>query len=204
MDTFEESDARWSEYYQVASDRPVRTFYRQAVGRFQEPGFAIDLGCGAGIETLDLLRRGWRVLAVDKQADGLNRLRQRVPTSLRSNLETRVAPFEQADLPSADLIWAGLSLPFCSPEHFDAVWRRITSALAPDGRFAGDFFGPRHAWARSEGMTFLTRKQVETLADRHNLEYIQEGEGESQTALDGIQQWHMISIRMRKVRTSAT
>lgn len=194
----EGSDERWTAYYRAVSSRPARSFCRGAARRFEKPGLAIDLGCGAGIETRDLLAQGWRVLAVDRQADAIERLRRGVPPEHLPNLETRVAPFDASELPPADFIWAGLSLPFCPPTDFATAWEAITTALVPGGRFAGDFFGSRHGWADSETMTFHTREEVEALARGWHVEYIQEGEGECPTALDGIQPWHMFSVQLRK------
>jgi tellurite methyltransferase len=54
---------------------------------------AIDLGCGDGAETLELLRRGWTVLAVDGSSAGIARLRQSVSPADLPRLTTLVAPF---------------------------------------------------------------------------------------------------------------
>jgi SAM-dependent methyltransferase len=188
---------RWSEYYRKVRGRPINAIFGQALMRFERPGFAIDLGCGAGVETLHLLQRGWQVLAIDKQEAAVDHVHDGAEPEQRERLETRVAPFEGLTLPPADFIWAGLSLPFCSPDHFDDLWSGIVAALRPGGRFAGDLFGVRHAWVDNGG-TFHTREQVEALASPLHLEYIQEGEGEVPTALDGFQAWHQYSLIARK------
>jgi tellurite methyltransferase len=62
--------SRWGEYYKVAPGRPPRELWRQTVIRFgpgdQPSRLAIDLGCGAGTETVALLSEGWHVLAIDQ------------------------------------------------------------------------------------------------------------------------------------------
>ena len=54
----------WTRYYDAAGDDPRHTML-DALVRFDEPGFAVDLGCGTGRDTFELLRRGWRVLGTN-------------------------------------------------------------------------------------------------------------------------------------------
>ena len=34
--------------------------------------FAVDLGCGSGADTIALLKRRWRVLAIDGEAEAID------------------------------------------------------------------------------------------------------------------------------------
>jgi tellurite methyltransferase len=188
----------FSSYYQATAGRSPRELYRQVVRSFTEPGLAVDLGCGIGNETVDLLNRGWRVLALDAQSEAISLLEARIPPEQRDLLETRVASFEALALPPVDFIWAGLSLPFCPPEYFGNMWSKITAALKPGGRFAGDFFGNRHAWAGRPGMTTHSIEQVKALTGSLTLEYFIEEEGETGTVSDGIQHWHAFALVLRK------
>jgi tellurite methyltransferase len=52
-------------YYDGVKGRPPRPTLSRAADAFAGPGFAVDLGCGDGRDTIELLRRGWRVLAID-------------------------------------------------------------------------------------------------------------------------------------------
>ena len=55
----------WSEYYDAVEPYPARETVSVALGFWRtEPGFAVDLGCGTGRDTIELLRRGWRGLGV--------------------------------------------------------------------------------------------------------------------------------------------
>lgn len=190
--------SRFSSYCKATAGRPPRELYRQVVARFAQSGLAIDLGCGIGNETADLLSKGWRVLALDQQAEAISLLEARIPPEQIDRLETRVATFENLELPPADFIWVGLSLPFCPPEYFDGLWSKITASLKPGGRFAGDFFGNRHAWADRPGMTSHTIEQVKALAGSLTLEYFIEEEGETGTVSDGIQHWHGFGLVLRR------
>lgn len=199
MDNANESQSVWDQYYKISAARPPREFLNKTLRRFQTAGLAIDLGCGAGVESVFLLQHGWQVFAIDQQESAVQKLRaSSVTFNTISHLETLVAPFETINLPAADLIWAGLSLPFCPPHEFDTLWRKICSALLPRGRFAGDFFGPRHAWSSQRDMTFHTKEQILALCAALQLEYMIEEEGEQMTATNGIQHWHMFTISALK------
>lgn len=112
-------------------------------------------------ETLALLARGWRVLAIDQEPAALKRVLAAVPEQVRPRLETQVASFEGVVLPAVDFVYAGLSLPFCPPEQFPIVWERVVAAVRAGGRFAGHFFGERDSWNGDPKLTFHTRNELQ-------------------------------------------
>jgi SAM-dependent methyltransferase len=194
----------WDDYYKATSGRPPWPLLIDAASRFDSPGFAIDLGCGAGVESLELLARGWRVLAIDNQPKAIEQLLARVPSEFRDRLETQVMSFEEMELPKADLVWAGLSLSFCPPEHFGRAWAEVVDALKPGGRFAGDVFGDRHApliWSTNSEMTFLSADRVKDMLQHLEIEALVEKEEEARTAFQGIQHLHAFFVIARKPRT---
>src|SRR3954468_24291573 len=73
----------WPAYFAAVAGKPARDTLLKALELFEKekraPGFAVDLGCGSGRDTLELLRRGWRVLAVDSSSEGMELLRAAVP-----------------------------------------------------------------------------------------------------------------------------
>ena len=73
----------WAGYYASSArrePRPLPLAACEELGPGQDRQ-AIDLGCGEGTDTLELLARGWSVLAVDAQPAGLALLRARIPPS---------------------------------------------------------------------------------------------------------------------------
>jgi trans-aconitate methyltransferase len=199
MDNTNKPQSVWDQYYKISAGRLPREFLSRTVRRFQTAGFAIDLGCGTGTDSIFLLQQGWQVLAIDQQESAIEKLRASITPNTVSRLETQVAPFETTSLPAANLIWAGRSLPFCPPHEFHRLWPKISAALLSGGRFAGDFFGSRHAWSNESNMTFHTREQVLALCTELQLEYIIEEEGEEMTATQGMQHWHMFTISAFKL-----
>jgi trans-aconitate methyltransferase len=73
----------WETYYQAVEGRPPHETLLKALSIFDaeplldRPRFAVDLGCGDGRDTVELLRRGWRVLAIDKEQNAFDRLLDR-------------------------------------------------------------------------------------------------------------------------------
>jgi len=190
--------AHWNKYYQATTNRKSRPLLLDALARFGEfKGFAIDLGCGAGVDAAEILRQGWKLLAIDQQPEALELLRQRIPPALRNHLTGQVATFDQVKLPQADLIWSSLSLPFCPPEHFARLWAEILHALKPGGRFAGDLFGERSYWFQEKGMTFHTEEQARALLAPLRIEFFEVEDRERQTATQGVRWMHAFSFIAR-------
>jgi SAM-dependent methyltransferase len=192
----------WRPYYKISAERPPRELLHKTLKRFDRPGYAVDLGCGMGVDGRLMLATGWRVLAIDQQEMAIETVRAMVPPEDAGRLETMASPYKSLSLPEADLVWAGLALPFCHPWDFKALWDEIRESLAAGGRFAGDFFGPRHVWAGSEKMTFHSKEEVLALCEGLELEYMVEEEGEVRTADQGNQHWHQFSVCVRREKPS--
>jgi SAM-dependent methyltransferase len=136
-----------------------------------DPGAAVlDLGCGPGRHSLELARRGFRVIGVDRTAHYLQQGRQKAAE------EGLAVEFVQADMRG-----------FCWPESFDAVISLFTSfsyfedpaenrrvllnafrCLNEGGRLLLDTMGkevlarifqPRD-WVEQDGVFFLQERSV--------------------------------------------
>ncbi|MBE9191838.1 class I SAM-dependent methyltransferase [Gloeocapsopsis crepidinum LEGE 06123] len=187
-------ERKWSDYYQAVEGRPPRETLLMALEKFEEPQFAVDLGCGDGRDTVELLKQGWRVLGIDGEAEAIARLQSRPNIDL-NRLETRVMHFENLVLPEAvDLINASFCLPFCPPEHFSKLWNKIVSALRVGGRFCGQLFGDRDSWATYPNMSHHIRAQVEELLQPFTVEVLQEEKHPGITALGEQKHWHIFHI----------
>jgi tellurite methyltransferase len=205
----------WTRYYEAAGDDPRETLLF-ALERFELEGrgpglLAVDLGCGSGRDTAELLRRGWRVLAIDSDPEGIARLLRRsdLDGDSASRLETQVASFEDAVWPDADLVSSSFALPFCPPDQFGAVWRRIIASLRTGGRFCGQLFGDRDEWARRPSsrawasppaMTFNSRAEVEVLLRELDVERFDEVDTDGTTAVGESKHWHVFHVVARKHR----
>ena len=193
------SDTHWPDYYEVTAERPSWTTTKTAAEAFGDPPadgprFAVDLGCGAGRDTRELLRRGWRVLATDMTPEGPERLWELTPHSDRDRLETEVSRLEDFEVPVCDLVNANLILPFQSAEDYEATWARILAAIPVGGRFSGMLFGDRDQAAQEDGMTCPAPEVIRGYLDGFEVEYWNEKEEDGKTALGDDHHFHLIEV----------
>jgi len=196
----------WSRYYDATKGGAPRETLLLALELFESEGgagaerLAVDLGCGEGRDTVELLRRGWHVLALDAEREAIERLRARpeLDSDAAARLETRTSSFEEADWPRADLVNSSFALPFCPPDQFPALWERIASSLRRSGRFSGQLFGDRDGWAQEPALSFQRRAEVEGMLQAFRLERFDEIEEDGKTAIGEPKHWHLFHIVARK------
>jgi trans-aconitate methyltransferase len=196
-DTF--GDDVWAGYYRWQAGRAVRPLLTRALSAYGavSPGAtAVDVGCGAGLETRALLDAGFVVTAVDASAESLA-IVDAYPES-GSRLTTVHAPMQTVVLPSADLLYSGYALPFCPPEAFAGLWKALLASLRPGGVLAVDLFGDRDEWVTdSPSMTFLTLERVHELVEPLDLIALDEVDELGQ-AYAGAKHWHRFEVLARR------
>jgi SAM-dependent methyltransferase len=191
----------WVGYYDEQGAREPRDVLLRVLELFDQEdrrGLAVDVGCGQGWDTQELLRRGWGVVAIDGHQEGIRRLRRRIPDEHADRLETIVSAMEEVELPPADLVYASYSLPFCRRSLFPRLWDDIRAAIRPDGRFAGQLFGDRDTWAATEPeMNFFTIDDARALFDGMAIESFVEEELEDE-GWDEMKHWHVFHAIARR------
>jgi trans-aconitate methyltransferase len=191
-------DDAWAGYYRWNADRPVRELCARALatyGDVRDGAVGVDLGCGSGQETRAMLDAGFTVTAVDVTPAAID-IVSAYPEAGHT-LTPVLSPMQDADLPAADLVYAGFALPFCPPEHFDRLWASVTGALRSGAVLAVDLFGDRDEWAGEDGMTFVDRLRVDRLSE--GLEVIDLTEvDEDGRAYAGPKHWHRFELIARR------
>lgn len=204
----------WARYYEVTVERPAWETVRTAIERFKAEDdaagsglqrrprrerLAVDLGCGAGRDARELLRAGWRVIAIDREPAALQMLSATAGPVLGARLETRVEDLATVAIPTCDLVNASLCLPFLAPEPYAATWRRIVSALRPGSRFSAMLFGDHDESAADKTMTCLAPERIEADLAGFEIEDWHVKEEDSETALGEPRHLHLIEVVARKI-----
>ena len=192
-------DGHWARYNDTQIGRTAPRELCATAMSLAGPGggrVAIDLGCGAGVETRALLAAGWRVYAVDSEPGTPERL------GGHPDLSVTVGGFEEiVGLPAADLIHAGYALPFQTRGSFDRLWPGLLSKLRPGGLLAVDLFGEHDSWAGDPAMTFLTAAEARSLVAGLAVERFTEEDGPGE-AFTGPKHWHVFHVIARRVTAS--
>lgn len=209
-------DTHWPDYYAVTVDRPAWGTTIDAAERFAadeaaardasagtdpapgSPRLAVDLGCGAGRDTRELLRRGWRVIAVDQEASGIAALEAATPDDDRERLEGVVADVASFELPPCDLVVASVSLQLLPEAAYAAVFARIAAAVRPGGRFAGLLYGDRDEAASDPAYTCPSPAAIRDYLAEFEIESWLEREEDGKMALGDPHHLHLIEVVARR------
>ncbi len=193
----------WPGYFGAVLGKPPRETLVAALEAFEregrKTGLAVDLGAGEGRDTLELLRRGWRVVATDGHPEAFKHLWPRVPQDQRDRLTTEEVSFADTRIPECDLVNASFALPFCEPRDFPALWGRIVAAIRPGGRFAGQLFGDRDSWAVLPDRSHQSEGEVRRLFAGFELEQFKVEEKDETPEVRNPKHWHAFHIVARKL-----
>tara|TARA_Y100000588_G_scaffold71452_1_gene73480 strand:+ start:400 stop:1020 length:621 start_codon:yes stop_codon:yes gene_type:complete len=195
----------WENYYEKTGKRPPRETLLFALARFDEDNLkerktlrAVDLGCGNGRDTVEMLRRGWKVLAVDAELSAIEGINARITGENKTLLETQVARFEGVILPKSELINSSFALPLVSPVDFPDLWDKILDALVPGGMVSCQLYGDRDSWVGNPTITFFAKSAIDALLFPLEVEYFREEEEDSTTPRGNSKHWHIYHIVARR------
>jgi SAM-dependent methyltransferase len=193
------------DYYDVTADRDVRSDLQQAIKLVDEPGIAIDCGCGAGRDIAYLLANGYIVHAFDIESDSILRCKKRFEG--KDNVFLSQDSFNSFSYPLASLILADASLFFCPEGEFDEVWSKIYKSLSPGGIFVGSFLGPNDTMVdpgyRKElfwpDVLVFEEVQLRPMFNRFEIMSWTEHNIDGKTAQGKLHHWHIFSIIAKKI-----
>jgi len=198
--------SKWRNYYNITGKRKPRETLIFAIKQFQaeapisKPYEAIDLGCGNGRDTIELLRNDWRVTAIDSEVAAIEGLRQRSDIPAGACIKTICSKFEETLFPSpVHLVNSSFALPLVPPRNFPTLWNKILSSLKSGGRIACQLYGERDSWFGNPGITFFSHSEIVALLTSLKVEFFREEEADGKTPRGHLKHWHIFHIVAKKL-----
>lgn len=116
----------------------------------EKPKKAIELGCGAGNDTVYLIKNNWKVLAIDRE-DVEKRIRKRLKQEELERFRFQKQNFENVALEENNLLVANFCLPFCDKNKFEELWDKISKSILPKRIFCRKLFWNKRRMERKQG-----------------------------------------------------
>ena len=187
-----------TEYYQnsIKRDRPSRLladFFRLKLEKNLKEKNAIDLGCGAGNDTVFLLEKGFEVTAIDSEPQVKEVLSRRAEN--QQNLNVVIDDFSKVQLLKADLINANYSL-FFVKKDFNEMLRNVLKSINKNGYFVGNFLGKEDDWNKSK--TTLDKDELLNYFSKFKIVYYSEEKYYKDTLTKKNKFWHVYNIIAQK------
>ena len=127
------------EYYKNTENALPHPMVKKIIERGGGAENAIDLGCGAGRDTIYLIKNGWNVLAIDKE-DTKQIISSKLDNEEIKKFRFARQNFENIKLEKTKLLVANFSIPFCKKECFNQFWNKIVDSILKERLFCGEFF----------------------------------------------------------------
>lgn len=152
----------WKKFVEISKNRKPVSFLIEAAEKSQK-GFALDLGCGAGVDARYLAESGFKVEAVDSSKDSVMQAKKTCKGLNVKVIEKNIADFE-IKKNKYSLIISWNLLPFLDKKQAKKTLVNVKEGLLKNGLFVFSIFGPDDKWAeKHEKMSFFTFKEMEKI-----------------------------------------
>ena len=185
-------------YYENTKNNEPHDITHKFINFSLTPGKAVELGCGAGVDTVYLIKNGWKVTAIDRE-NTKHYITEKLSLAEQSKLTFIQDDFTNIELPPCNLLIAKYSIPFCSPDKFSFLWENIRKCIFPHGYFVGTLFGIRDEWnSLNSDKVFFERYQIYELFKGFDIILFKEWEKDAVGGDGKLKYWHVFSIIAKK------
>lgn len=198
METAEKVD--WATLNVHAAGRPARRLVSKAIaaaGGDRAAGVVLDLGAGAGADSLQFARRGWTVHAYD--ADDTIAARLVENERMSGSVQFHHTDITDVDaFPRAQIVYSTYTLGLLGPDGLAAAWPKLVDALPRGGVMAVDVFGTNDSWADRPDIATLSMPEIDAMFRGFQIidRSVRDEDGRF---LADKKHWHVITTLARKL-----
>ena len=172
-----EKDTQWGEYQKITKDNKPNHLATCVKSYLNKGMSIIDIGCGAGKDSIYFLEQGCLVTAIDKVTTVIEYKKLDLSHHMKDKLRIINGDFTNMEFPVCDAVYSNFSLPFCPPNNFHKLWFNIDQSILKGGIFAGIFFGVNDDWYHtSTDITFHRKDELEELFKGYTIKEFNENE----------------------------
>lgn len=187
-------DDKWKNFVDATQNRKPINFLSNIIkNNVIERGYALDLGCGAGVDAKYLAENGFKVEAVDF-SDVSVKQTKKMCEDLGANVRKEDISNFKIEQKKYSIIISWNSLPFLSSKKAKLVLKNIQKGLVSGGLFVFGIFGPEDDWAKNKKkMSFFSLDEFrKVLSDMKFIEVIEKRE--TALSVEGENKfWHKIT-----------
>lgn len=126
-------------YYENTENALPHPMVKKFINMNNNPKYAIDLGCGAGRDTIYLIKNGWKVLSIDKE-NTREIISSKLDNEELKNFNFECQDFENIELEKNNLLVANFSIPFCNKDYFNEFWDKISNSILKERILCWELF----------------------------------------------------------------
>lgn len=187
-----------TQYYQNSIQKNIpspllKKFFGYKYNEKLTGNIAIDIGCGAGNDTIHLLNKGFKVTAIDNEPQVKELFKNRI--EVNKNLEIIIDDFSKIQLHKADLIFANFSL-FFVKKDFNLLLENVIKSINKKGFFVGNFLGPEDDWIKSKAI--VEKEELLNYFSDFKIMYFSEEKYYQDTITKKNKFWHVYTIMAQR------
>lgn len=154
---------KWQNYIDGTVGRPPYYLYQDAMERYlssSNGSNALVLGCGAGNEEINLIKKGWNITAIDTNKRSNEIIRERIK-ELPGNFNFQHGDFSSIQMSGKyDLIMSLFALPFGNKIELGSLFKRFNEYTKTGSVLVANFFGKNHSFVKKSLAYSLTEEEL--------------------------------------------
>jgi cyclopropane fatty-acyl-phospholipid synthase-like methyltransferase len=194
---FHMANNNWKNFVKATKGRQPVRFLMEIIKEGKASGYALDLGCGAGVDAKYLAENGFKVVAVDNNINAVDQTKQACAGLDVEVIKVDINNFE-IDPEKYSLIISWNTLPFLKKEETKKVLENIKRGLTRDGLFIFSIFGEKDGWNNKKEMSFWNIDEFKKFMDGMKFVELYEKQKQEPGATGQLKFWHLIRGVIKK------